>query len=626
MLQVIRSAAASLIFKILFAVLIVTFGLWGIGDVFRNRTVDTSVAHIGSQSIRAEELAQAVHLEIKNQQRLLGPSFDVDQAKRLGIVDDELDKLVSRLLFGLEVDQLKLAASDDAVFGLIRDDATFKDENGHFDATRYQQILAGNHLTHADYVIRMRNELLRGELIEAVTAGGAAPAPLADAIYRHRAEKRGGDLVFIPASSIGDIGQPTDADLAAFHDQHPDEFRAPELRSFTIASLEPDDLAQTITVSEDDIKDAYQKRTDELQIPERRHIEQMLVKDDTMAQQAADALKSGKSFASVAKDIAKSPTGALDLGLVSRDQLPASLADAAFGLEKDAISDPVKTPFGWNILHVLAIEPPKTLSYDEAKAKLAAEVAKDQAADQIGDIINKVQDALAGGASLDDTARKFDLKLAKVADSDQTGKTLAGTAVALPEPSSDILHSAFAIDAGQASGVADTPNGGFYIVHVDGITPARVRPLAEVRDQTATAWRQDKVNERLAQQAKDITHAVNGGTDLKDIAAQRKLKVVSMAPIERSGGGSGDLPAPLIAKLFELKLHQAASGAGTDGYFVTELTQIETPDPGAGKTQTDQISRELGSAIQNDLAEELAHGLRGHFKVTIDRAAVDRAL
>jgi len=200
MLQIIRSAAASLVFKILFAILIVTFGLWGIGDVFRNGGVDTSVAHVGSEAVSAEELAQSVHQEIKNQQRLLGPNFDVEQAKKFGIVDDQLDKLIARHLFGLEVDRLKLAASDVAVFGLIRQDGTFKSEQGQFDPARYQQILASNRLTHTGYVARIRTETLRGELLEAVSSGAAAPIPLTDAIYRMRAEQRGADLVLIPTN------------------------------------------------------------------------------------------------------------------------------------------------------------------------------------------------------------------------------------------------------------------------------------------------------------------------------------------------------------------------------------------------------------------------------------------
>ncbi|HYZ41603.1 MAG TPA: SurA N-terminal domain-containing protein, partial [Stellaceae bacterium] len=61
MLQAIRSRAGSFIIKLLFGLLILTFGIWGIGDIFRLRgTNHTTVATVGRHSIGAEELQTAL--------------------------------------------------------------------------------------------------------------------------------------------------------------------------------------------------------------------------------------------------------------------------------------------------------------------------------------------------------------------------------------------------------------------------------------------------------------------------------------------------------------------------------------------------------------------------------------
>lgn len=60
MLQAIRSKAGSFVVKGLFGLLILTFGIWEIGDIFRNRPTDTVVATVGGQSIRAEDLQAAL--------------------------------------------------------------------------------------------------------------------------------------------------------------------------------------------------------------------------------------------------------------------------------------------------------------------------------------------------------------------------------------------------------------------------------------------------------------------------------------------------------------------------------------------------------------------------------------
>ena len=72
MLQAIRSKAGSFVVKALFVVLILTFGIWGIGDIFRNRPTDTTVATVGDQSIDAEGLQTAVQPALERLSARLG--------------------------------------------------------------------------------------------------------------------------------------------------------------------------------------------------------------------------------------------------------------------------------------------------------------------------------------------------------------------------------------------------------------------------------------------------------------------------------------------------------------------------------------------------------------------------
>ncbi len=624
MLQFIRSKAASLVVKILFALLIVTFGVWGIGDVLLKTTVDTTVATVGGTKISAEQLNQEVRAEISRLRGVFGGNFDVQQAKQLGIVDQQLDALVNDTLINLETDRLKLAVGDQGVRDFIMANQMFKNAGGQFDPGRYQAILAQNRLTPQQYEARVHNDLVRSALIEAVGAGGTAPKPLVDALYRIRAEKRVADTVFIPFASVTDVGEPSEAELTEFHDKHPEQFRAPELRSFTVASLTLDDLAKGIKPSADEVSAEYQKRIEEFKTPERRHLEQILVSDQATADQAEAALKGGRTFAVVAKDVAKLPTGAIDVGTVAQSDLPDEVADIAFKLPQDGISDPIKSPFGWHIVHVLSIEPAKTETFDAVKARIANEIARDQAEDQMSRLTNKVDDALAGGADLDKVAGDVGLTLAKVADTDQAGHTIDGGAVAVPQPASDILATAFGTDQGQVSGVTETQDGGLYVVRVDKVTPAAVRPLAEVRDQALKAWQRDQRMAAVAKRAKEILDAVNGGSPLKDVAAQQKLTVTTTPKLEHSTQDAG-LPVALVGKLFDLKPRQAASGESGDGVYVAQLTDIIAADPAAAEAQVQQLQRQLNGAMQADLLVEFERGLRQRFAVSVDQTKVDRA-
>src|SRR5471032_1882833 len=107
MLQLIRSKAGSLIVKILFALLIASFAVWGIGDIFRQRTAaETTVASVGSIKIQADELQNAVRQRMEQFRGMFGADFGPEQAKQLGIIDGVLDSLVQADLLTLEQERL----------------------------------------------------------------------------------------------------------------------------------------------------------------------------------------------------------------------------------------------------------------------------------------------------------------------------------------------------------------------------------------------------------------------------------------------------------------------------------------------------------------------------------------
>jgi len=564
-----------------------------------------------------------VRTQVQNlrQDPTYGPNFDVEQAKQLGMVNDQLDQLIDDSLVTQEVGRLKLTVGADAVRAAIMATPIFHDAAGQFDPQRYRQLLSSIGKNDTQYEASMRNDLVRGALNEAVGGGATAPKPLVDAFFRMLAEKRVADTVMIPFASVTDIGEPSEKDLADFHDQHADAFRAPELRSFEVAYLTLDDLAKTIEISDEELKDEYQRRLDSFKVPDKRHVEQIIVQDQAVADQAEAAIKSGQPFAAVAKDVAKMASGPIDLGLVAKEELDEpALADAAFKLEKDGVSEPIKTDFGWHILHVTDIQAAKTESFEEAKPKLQAELGHDAADSQMGKLMNKVDDSLARGDSLEKVAADLQLEVAKPTV-DQTGHNASGSTVGLPSP--EVLRTAFSTDPGQVSNIGDLPDGGFFVLRVDQVTPSAVRPLSEVHDRVLAAWQQQQRIDRVTKTAKEIVDAVDGGKPLKEVAAERNLHVTTTAPIER-GTQAGDLPPTIVASLFSAKPHHAVEGPSQDGIHIAEVTEVIPADPAADKPKVDAIAAQIGQQIQRDLFTEYAGALRHYFPVEIDQSKVDK--
>ncbi|MBV9203360.1 MAG: SurA N-terminal domain-containing protein, partial [Alphaproteobacteria bacterium] len=553
MLQAIRSRAGSYIVKILFALLILTFGIWGIGDIFRNRGSDTVVATVGDHNIHAEELQTALRRALEQLSARFGSTVDLQQAKQLGLVDQTLAQLIDRSLIDQEAARLGLDISDDQIRNVITANPSFKGSDGRFDRSLFGAVLAANNLTEDQYVALLRRDIPRNDLLHAVTAGVATPQPAVDLLYRYRNEKRTADILTLPTAGVADVGQPSEDELKAFYDKHPDLFRAPEYRGFTLVSLDPSEIAKGIEIPEAKLKEEYDQRQDELQIPERRDVEQILAPSEEKAKEAVAALAAGKDWREVATTIAGQNADTIDLGLMRREEMPSALGEAAFELPLDKPSDPIKTALGWHILRVVKIEPPVTQTFDEAKPKLEADLARQEAVDRIYKVANKADDALAGGATLGDVAEKFGLKTTTVEAVDAGGHDPQNKPVSLPVAASDVLKLAFGTNEGQTSRVTETPDGAIFALHIDKIMPSEVKPLDEVKEKAVAAWQADQRREIAAKQAEELAAAVTPETRLATVTAAKGLKATTSPPFTRHPENDSAVPPVLVGKLFAAK-------------------------------------------------------------------------
>jgi len=622
MLQAIRSKAGSFVVKGLFVLLILTFGIWGIGDIFRNRPNDTVIAKVGDQSIRAEDLQAAMRRELERLSARFGAAIDIQQAKKLGIIDNVLDELIDRLLLEQEAARLRLEVSDDVIRNATTDNPNFRTPDGHFDRALFDATLAQNHLTEDQFVTLMRHDIPRDELLQAVTLGAAAPQSMADLLLRYRNEKRIADIVALPVADA-DAGQPGEAELTAFYDAHQDLFRAPEYRGFTLASLSPADIAQGIEIPEAKLKAEFDERQDDFQLPEQREVQQILAPSEDKVKEAEAALAAGKDWNEVAIQIAGQNPETIELGLMKREELPQVLSDIAFELPLNKPSEPVKTPLGWHILRVVKIEPAETQTFEQVKPKLEAQLSHDEAVDRIYKVANRVDDALAGGRTIEDAAAKFELKKTEVAEADVGGHNPQGKSVVLPVPANEVLKLVFATNEGQTSRVTESPEGAIFMVRVGKVTPPAIKPLAQVKDQAVSAWQAEKQRETVAKTAQELAAAVKPDSRLAAVAAEKGLKVTTSPPLPRRPE-RGDTTSPaLVAKLFKAKPGEVVTATDADGSYVAQLDEVQPPETPSQNTTAD-VSRDLNQQMRTDLSAEFTQALRARFPVEIRHPAVDR--
>ncbi|HEY1300698.1 MAG TPA: peptidyl-prolyl cis-trans isomerase, partial [Stellaceae bacterium] len=369
----------------------------------------------------------------------------------------------------------------------------------------------------------------------------------------------------------------------------------------------------------------YDQRRDEFVMPERRDVQQILAPSEAKAKEAEAALAAGKDWNDVATNVAKQPADTIDLGLIKREEMPRALADVAFALPLNKPSNPVQSALGWHILRVTKIEPPATQSFAQAKSKLEADLARDQAVDRIYKTADKIDDALAGGATLEEVGTKFKLKKTVVAAVDQQGLGRDGKKVTLPIAPDEVLKLAFTTNQGQISRVSETKGDAVYVLRTDKVVPPSVKPLSEVKSAAVAAWQVDARRDRVAKEAAALAQSVKPGTKLAAAAAEKGLKAVTSAPFLRRPAPGETVPPVLVGKLFGVKPGGVVTASDETGYYVAQLDKIVSPDAGkASDAAKARLGREVEAGLQADLAAEYAQALRTRFPVSVHRENLDR--
>jgi peptidyl-prolyl cis-trans isomerase D len=623
MLSSIRKFTKSKAFQGLLMVLVVSFAIWGIGDIFRSgRQVE--VARVGDVAISDTAFSQRFREEMGRLRSMFGGKLDLSQAIAIGVPDRVLDGMVQSTLFDVEAADLKLTAGTGEVVQWIRRNPNFQNSLGKFDRTLFERTLRANGMSEEDFIALLAHDFRRQQLSDAISGGAVAPEALTTFLYDYREEQRLADVIPVRASTIGDIPQPDETTLRAFHQEHSDKFMAPEYRSLVAVVLRPEDIAAEIAISDEDLHNEFEARRGEFQTPERRTIEQIVVDSEQKRDQAMNLLHEGRAFDAVAKAVTGS--GPIELGTVTRDGLPfPALADAAFALDQDQVSEPVKTDFGWHILHVTAIQPAHEATFEEVRKKLRDDLALDRATDDLVTLGNGLEDELAGGASLEDAAQALNLKTLKIDAIDRGGHDPSGAVVpGLPEDSG-FLEAVFTAEVGQTSPLTDTSNGGYYMMRVDGITPAALRPFEQVRDQVAAAWRAAQQQKEAEERAQKIADQVKGGGSITDVASENGLSVTRTEPLTRdaqaavSGGSSG-----LTDKLFAMRVGDVTTATAKDGAVVAQLAEIRPATADTAPQVSEQIAGALSHDYDRAVLDAFTASLRQEHGVTINRDVMNR--
>jgi peptidyl-prolyl cis-trans isomerase D len=603
--------------------LVISFAIWGIGDIFRGFGRST-VAKIGRNELTVEQFRTLYNDRLQQFSRQLGRPISADQARSTGLDRVIVGQIFSEILLDERARALGLALSDAEVAKLITNDPGFRGANGEFDRFRFEQTIRNAGYTEPRYVAEQRRQALRRELAGTIASGLDAPKSMVEALNRYQNEQRSIEYVLLDRALAGDIASPPPEVLAKYFEERKILFRTPEYRKLVIVSLIPSELARWIEISDADLKRAYEERRARYITPERRHILQVDFPNAEAASAAAERIAKGASFVDIAKELGKSEKD-IDLGTLPKAAIiDRAVADAAFSLKEGEVSAPVQGRFGTVLVQVLKIEPEQGRPFDQVAGELKQELATARAKNDIFDLYNKIEDARAEGKSLAEAAANLKLE-ARTVELDRSGRDPAGAPVKLPD-AQRLLPAAFTTDIGVERDPLQFEDG--YIWYdVAGISPSRERSLEEVKDQVEARWREQEMAMRLDAKATGMLDKLKAGETLAQVAAADHLKVEKLSGLKR-GEASGPLAAAGVDAVFRTAKDGAgkADGAQAGEQIVFRVTDIVVPSLDKASEEAKRAVQSLNRGLSEDILTEYLAWLEREIGVTINQSALNQVI
>jgi peptidyl-prolyl cis-trans isomerase D len=621
-----RKGAARTFGMILMGLLVISFAIWGIADIFRGYGRQTLI-RVGKTEITGQEYLRAQQEVLRAMSSQAGRSLSLQEARALGLDSRVMERLVGGAAVDNHTKELRLGITDAELLDEIMKDPAFKDSLGNFSPALFQQSLYSIGMNEQSYLNAMRERNLRRQILSTVGKVASSPSILVNALNSYNGETRTLRYVLVSDSVAGTIPEPTEEQLKGYYENHQSKFTQPEYRKAGVLAVTPETVKAEVNITDADLKAAYEAGKDQLGSPERRKVQQITFPDLDSAKAAYEKLQGGADFVEVAKERGLSETD-IDLGNVTRAELAdPAIAEAAFELEENKVSEPVTGKLGGVVvLRVTAIEPGKTPSFEEAKADLEKKLLKERASGAIFDLHDKIEDQLASGATLQEVAGKLNLDYQLVDQIDREGRKPDGSAVKLPAQK-ELLNAVFATDIGVENDPIDAKDEGVVWYEVLGVVPQQVKPFDQVKDEVAKGWHSDEVHTRVAKYAQELVNNLSGGSKtLEDVAKDLNVEVLTSDPLKRDSITVNVLPSA-VAQAFTLPekgFGSAPSGVG-EGRIVFQVDKVTPPEP-LNEAEAARLKQQLGLLISEDAIAEYFSGLENRYGVYVNQQALAKLI
>ncbi len=628
MLQVIRDRAQGVVIWTVVGLIIATFALWGVSSYFRGDK-GIKVATVDGKDVSTNEYRIAYQQERNRLQQMLGANFDPDMFEAQ-LKQSALERVIDNRVLIQNGVASGLRISDAQLAGQIQALAPFQTD-GQFSKALYEQQLRTQGESPTGFERRVRNALLADQLILGVTASEFATKKELEELYRLQEQKRTIGYFTIPLEDFKKDVKVSDDEIKDFYEKNQDRYQTPELVSVEYVELSAKALAKQITVDEAEVKKYFESQKHRFVVPEERRASHILIQvaqeagDDVVekarkkAQDLYDRIKKGEAFDKLAKKNSDDPGSAEqggDLGFFARGIMDESFEKAAFQLKVGEVGEPVRSRFGFHIIKLTDIHAEQQKPYEKVHAELETQLRQQKAEAAYFEKAETLANlAYEHPESLQSVSEELGLKVKTSAPFTRSGGpgVASNAKVAQAAFSKEVLEDRF------NSEPIETAANESVVLRLKEHKPAATRPLEQVKSAIENELANRKARDKAQEKGQALVAEITNGKDETEVAKTFKYKWQKVDGIKRDDTKSN---TEVVHHAFAMKLAAEGKKAvdgfalGSGDYVVVRLFDVKDGDPaGMDEAKKESLEKNLASGGGAAQFQSLLTGLKDNAKI-----------
>lgn len=493
----------------------------GLESYFTGSANANDVATVGDQTISRAEYQDAIN---NRRNELLQNGVEASAINTNALNREVLKSLINRALLRNQSDQLGMHVSDKVINDLLLQDPQFLDENGQFSNDRFAFALQQQGMTKDQLFNQYRQQLNLMQLYASVAQTALYPEAEINDLLALQLETRDVWVYRLPWEQYKDKVSVSNKEIEDYYNKHQNELNSVAMVDLAYIQLDPSKVAVD-EVTEEDIQAQYNAFKANYVGDYSQKVSQILVTGanaQKTIKQIESRLEKGESFAALAKEFSEDPVSAAkggDIGTFNPDVFGADgakVAKAIEGLNKDQVSEPVKTSFGYQLFKVTEMSGEGIASLDSMREELVAQAERQKREELIADKITRINEMAIDGVGIEDIAQQEELSVQKIKDyTKKDNKTVLAQPAVIEAAFDD-----FAIQDESVSASIKVNNGTLWV------QPTNYRPVKPLTLQQATAEiKTILVKQKASAQALASAQAISKTVNDKGMqAAQAKFQ------------------------------------------------------------------------------------------------------